>query len=235
MLRNNNLHTMSKNNLIFFTVMLLNVLHVSAQVNDAQFWSEVKISHKISRNKTISADFGMRFSENISEIGTAYSEFNFDQKITKNWEISCGYRYSSKRKNEDLYTNRHRANIDLSYKNNYNLFGFKLRTRGVIEFKNIFSSPEGIVPQYSWNNKLEVKYSLLKKVKPFVSLESYLSFSKTNNTQQYDITKIRSSLGVEYKINKRQSLEFFYLFEQEFNQKNLERNFVSGINYICSF
>lgn len=228
-------HKMSKIKIIFLTIILLNVFHLYAQVNDAQLWSEFKISHKLSSNNTLSADFGLRISENISEIGTAYSELDFEHKLSKMFEISAGYRFFSKRKNEDLYSNRHRLNIDVTFKTNYYLFGFQLRTRGEMEYKNILSSNDGMVPEFTWCNKAELKYNFSKKIKPFFYLESYNSLSESKYTQYYDLTKYRCCIGGEYKITKRKSLEFYYLFESELNQKNPERHFITGVSYICTF
>ncbi|MFZ4399468.1 MAG: DUF2490 domain-containing protein [Bacteroidales bacterium] len=227
---------MSRFNFIFLTIWLISCSYTMfAQTNDAQIWTEVKIDHKLNRKFTSYLDAGLRFSENITETGLAYSEIGLDYKINKSWELSGGYRYASKRKNEDYYSVRHRFNLDLTLKKSYYLFNFQLRTRAEMQYKDVFTSVNGSIPDYQWRNKLQLKYNFTKKFKPFIYLESYTSFSASTYTQYLDITKMKYCLGTEYKINKRNSIECYYLIQQEYHQKNPYNYFVYGITYNYSF
>jgi len=208
---------------------------LNAQTNDAQLWTNIKIDHKINSNITAYIDGGLRFNENYSETGTSYSEIGMDFKLNKTWGISGGYRYFSKRKNEDFYSVKHRFNLDVSFKKSYYLFNFQLRSRAEIKYKDIWTSLNGKVPDYQWLNKAQLKYNFNKKIKPYFYIESYNSLSVSAFTQYLDITKMKYCIGFEFKINKRNSFEFFYLIQKEYHQKNPFTDFVTGISYNYSF
>lgn len=218
--------------LLIATYSLFCLLNLSAQTNDAQLWADLKLEYKLNEESSFYVQSGIRFSENISKIGLAFTEVGGDYELNKTWALGASYRYYLNRKNEDLYSNRHKLNLDLSFKKNYYLLGFKLRTRVQMEYKDFYSSNDGLVPSFEWRNKLELKYKLTKKFKPFVSFECYLPIT---NSDYFELNKTKYSFGFEYKINKRNSLEIYYLYQQQCNQNNPTRDFVTGISYICSF
>ncbi|NVN95675.1 MAG: DUF2490 domain-containing protein [Bacteroidetes bacterium] len=228
---------MSKLKIFFIIITIIfSAYKVFAQTNDAQLWTDVKIDHKFNSNITAYIEGGLRFSENLSETGTAYSEIGMDYKLNKTWVLSGGYRYFSKRKNEDFYSIRHRFNLDVSFKKSYYLFTFQLRTRAEMEYKDILTSVKGMIPDYQWLNKVQVKYNFTKRIKPYLYLESYNSLSPSQkHTQFFDITKMRYCIGAEYKINKRKSFELYYLIQNEYHQKDPYNYFVTGLSYSFSF
>jgi len=211
---------------------LLSLLDMSAQTNDAQLWADLKLDHKLNSNASIYGQVGSRFSENISKIGMGFAELGTDYELNKTWEIGASYRFYSSRKNEDLYSNRHKFNLDLSFKKSYYLLSLKLRTRAQMQFKDIYCSSDGKIPGFQWRNKLELKYKLTKKIKQFFYFECYLPLS---NSESFELTKTKYCIGGEYKINKRNSFEIYYLYQGQLHQNNPDRDFVTGISYICSF
>ena len=218
--------------LLIVVYTLLISLNLSAQINDAQLWSDVKFNYKLSKSASFYAESSLRFTNNISSIGLGYLEIGTEYKLGKKWEISGGYRFYEKRKKKhDYFSNNHRLNIDLAFKKNYYLFSFQLRTRAEMEYADIYSSNES-VPTFKWRNKIQVKYSLTKKIKPFLSLEYYFPLSSSN---YFELVKSRYCIGSEYKINRHNSLEIYYLIENQFHQVDPNNNYVTGISYICSF
>lgn len=210
-------------------------LDVLAQMNDAQLWTAVNVEHKFTSHINSYIEGGLRFSENITEFGITYSEIGMDYKINKTFELSGGYRYFSKRKNEDFYSIRHRFNLDLSLKKSYYLFNFQLRTRIEMEYKDMYTSVDGLIPEYKWLNKVQLKYNFTKKIKPYFYLESYNSLTTSKHTRNFDIIKMRYCIGAEYKINKHNIIELYYLIENEYHQKNPYNYFVTGISFNHSF
>ena len=106
-----------------------------AQVNDAQLWADFQISHKVSDITSIEWENGMRINENISEFGFYYSEISTKFKLYKGLSLSGNYRFATKRKLDDSFSNRHRFSFDLSYKTSYRQITLSLRSRAQAEFK----------------------------------------------------------------------------------------------------
>lgn len=210
----------------------LSFVNSNAQVKDVQLWADFQISHKVSDITSIEWENGLRVNENISEFGFYYSEISTKFKLYKGLSLSGNYRFAAKRKIDDSYSNRHRFSLDLGYKTSFRQFTLSLRSRVQTEFKNVETKPKGSIPESAWRNKIQIKYSLNKKIKPFVSSEFYIPIL---NSERFELNKLRSSIGFEYKLNKRNSLEPYYLIDYQLNEKNPHRYFVFGISYICSF
>lgn len=224
---------MSKSKILFSAVcLLLSLAELSAQTNDAQLWADLTLGHKINSNTSVYGQIGTRFSENVSTLGMGFAEVGADYELNRAWGLGASYRFYSARKNEDRYSNRHKFNLDLSFKQNYYLLSLKIRTRLQMSFKDIYSSDDGKIPAFDWRNKLELKYKLTKKIKPFLYFECYLPLS---DSQPFELTKTKYCIGVEYKVNKRNSFEFYYLFQAQQHKNDPDRDFVTGISYICSF
>jgi hypothetical protein len=218
--------------LLIAVYTLLCLVDLSAQVNDAQLWADIKLDYKLNKHTSFYAESSLRFTNNISSIGLGYLEVGTEQKLGKMWEVSGGYRFYEKRKKKhDYFSNNHRLNLDLSFKKNFYLFSFQLRTRAEMEYTDIYSS-SGSIPAFQWRNKAQVKYSLTKKIKPFFYMEYYFPLSNSDN---FELVKSRYCIGSEYKINKHNSLEIYYLIENQFHQVDPNNSYVTGISYICSF
>lgn len=219
-------------NLLLSFLFSLSFFISKAQIKDAQLWNDIQISHKVSDITTIEWENGFRINENISELGFYYSEISTKLKLYKNFSLSANYRFGLKREIDDLYTKQHRFSLDLGYKTSYRQFTFSLRSRVQTEFKNFQTSQKGSIPESTWRNKIQIKYSLNKRIKPFISSEFYVPIL---SSERFELNKIRSIVGFEYKFNKRNSIEPYYLIDYQLNKKNPHRYFVFGISYICSF
>ena len=107
-----------------------------------------------------------------------------------------------------------------------------MRGRFQSQYTDFNSSAAGHVPDYYTRIKLTVKYDLKKKLTPYLSSEEFIpSFAGEGIL----IDGLRLSAGIEYDLNKRTSLDFFYMIQKEYNVKNPETDFVIGLGYFHSF
>ena len=66
-----------------------------------------------------------------------------------------------------------------------------------------------------------------KKYEPFVSTEIYYLL---DNSGKY-FNRIRYKIGTDYELNKRNTINLFYMIQQELNSKNPVRAFILGLGY----
>jgi hypothetical protein len=209
------------NKFILFIVFALPYLGHSQVVSDAKLWTGISISKAIDDFEfTFSED--VRFDENMTHIDKVFSELGVEYKLVKGVYAGANYRFS--RDNDYTsknYNIRHRFDLSLTLKHKYENFRFSFRTK--YQTKN--ATPEENSPTFS-RNKFAVKYKLENDFTPFVSYEFYYQFN-----EEKVINRTRISLGSAYKINKKNALKFFYLFENRFNVKALKHNHIYGISY----
>lgn len=224
-----------KNGLLFFlcTFGLLSVsFSLSAQVKDAGLWislnAEKKITSKLSA--TLSQEF--RMNENISELGTVFTEAGVAYKLFKKGFAGLSYRFIQKRKVDDFYSLRHRLNVDAGYRFKVKKISLTVRERLQTQYTDVNTSPEGHIPEYYLRSKFTFKYNLEKKYTPFIAAEV---FYQLNNAEGNEIDNIRYSAGFDYEINKLHSVDLFYLINKEVNVNAPWTEFIVGIGYKYTF
>jgi len=224
---------MAKNKILYCTILNLFLLGlVHAQNNDMQLWTTISLEKKITKTFSLNYAEEVRFNENISEVGQFFSDIGGTYKINKAWRISANYRFTNKRQLDDSYSKRHRYYVDLSYRKKFDKIVIMFRTRFQSQYSDIYSSYTGIIPDYYSRNKLTLKPDLDKKYSPYISAEM---FYQLNNPEGNNLDNMRYTGGIEYKFNKKASLDLFYMIQQEYNVAKPQRDFVVGIGYNINF
>ncbi len=217
--------------LLVFVLLLLFISNSHAQTQDANLWMNVAIEKKITPKFSIGISQEFRMNENITELGTFFTDLCFNYKITKNIRVSANYRIINKRRLDDSYSLRHRYYFDLSFRKKYRPVIFNFRTRFQSQYKDVLSSNDGKVPSNTLRNKLTVKFDAGKKLQPYISAEIYTPLHRP-----FDIfiDNTRYSAGVEYEINRMHTIDVFYLFQKEYNINKPQIDHVLGIGYFIS-
>lgn len=212
--------------------MLLMSISAFAQWNDAQLWTSVTLEKKIIKQLSVSISEEVRFSDNITEVGSFFTDIGLTYKFHKNWRLSGDYRFTNKIRLDNSYSKRHRYYFDLSYRRKFYQFTVMLRTRFQSQYKDVNSSETGHLPEYYSRNKLTLKYNITRTISPYLSAEAFIPL---NNPKVQGIDNMRYCLGLEWEFVKNSTLDVFYLIQQEYQVKNRERDFVAGIGYYYSF
>lgn len=224
---------MNKKRFYFLLVFELCLLtKAQSQVNDAGLWMSLNAEKKITSKFSLSFSQEFRLNENISELGTAFTELGAEYKVYKKIFVGLSYRFLQKRQVDDFYSLRHRVNIDAGYRLKTHKISFTIRERFQTQYKDVNTSPEGHLPEYYLRNKLSVKYDLGKKYTPFLSAEI---FYQLNNPAGNEIDNLRYAGGFSYEVNKFHSIDLFYLINKEINVNNPWTEYVIGIGYKYSF
>jgi long-subunit fatty acid transport protein len=221
-----------KNKLLFFLFFYFITASLYAQVNDAGLWTSINIDKKISKKFSISLSEEIRFNENISEMGSIFTDAGINYKINKIIRISGNYRFINKRRIDDSYSQRHRYYFDFSIRTKFQYFTLMFRTRYQSQYKDIYSSPDGKVAENYIRNKLTIKYELDKKWSFYGSFEM---FSPLRTYDKILFDNLRYNAGIEYSINKMHSIDLSYLIQKEYNVKNPWTDYVICVGYNFSF
>lgn len=213
-------------------IFLLLFTKATAQVKDAGLWLNFSMEKKFTKKISASLSQELRFNENISELGTAFTEVGGEYKFNKRFTGELYYRYVQKRQLNDYYLNSHRWFVDLSYKRKIKKISFTLRQRVQAQVRALETSSESKLPEYYMRTKLALKMDLDKKYTPFIAGEIfYPAFSG----QDLFIDNTRFSLGFEYDFNKRHSVTLFYMINTEVNVNDPWTDYISGASYKYSF
>jgi len=215
-------------NTVFVFFGLLIGLNSYSQVQDASLWMNVSIEKKIIPTLSVSINQEFRMNENISELGTFFTDVGLNYKINKFLKFSASYRFINKRRLDDSYSIRHRYYFDLVVRKKFNPVTLSFRTRFQSQYADVFSSEDGKIPDYYSRNKLTLKVDAGNNIQPYVYAELFSPLKRPYNVF---IDNTRYCLGVEYSINRMNTIDVFYMFQKECNVKNPETAHVIGVGY----
>ena len=218
--------------LLFVCLFYLKIPVAFSQVKDAGLWSSVNLEKKITQKLTAGLSEELRFNENITELGTAFTEIGVDYKFYKFVSLGISYRFIQKRRVDDFYSTRHRYNIDLSLKYKIKKISVSLRERFQTQYADVNTSEDGKIAERYLRNKLTLKYDLDKKYTPYISCELFYQLS---NPEGNEFDNIRYAAGFNYEFNKKMSVDLFYLINKEFHVNDPWTEYISGIGFNYSF
>ena len=200
----------------------------SSQVNDAGLWLSANVEKKIYRSFSVTFTEEVRMNENITEIGAIFSDLGLSYKFLKRFRVSANVRYINKRRLDDSYDNRIRYYFDLSYREKVNPVIFLFRVRLQSQYTDIFSSPDGKIPDKYARTKLTVKLDLNKRMEPYLYAESFFLLNDPNGML---FNGTRYCAGIEYSFSKHHMVDIFYMIQKEYQVNNPEMDFIIGIGY----
>ena len=221
------IHLFKQKVLIMLIIACSSVIY--AQEEDMELWTGIQVEKNITENLKTSFEQEFRFNENISDTKKIYSELGLSYKINKNIRISASYRFEKRRKIEDYYVNRHCFYASVILKNKINRFALAFRTQYKTKYVSSYSEEYGSIPKDYLRNKLSLKYNIKKN--PITPLFYCESFYQLDNPEGNKFDKIRYALGADYKINKKNNLNIFYMLQKQFNVNSPVNSCIIGIGY----
>ncbi|MCX6249970.1 MAG: DUF2490 domain-containing protein [Bacteroidetes bacterium] len=229
---------------ILYYSLFLFLTFVSSRVfsqpqNDAGLWLDINVEKKITHVFSVTFTEELRMNENITEAGTLLSDLGLEYRFLKKFRIGAHYRYTSKRRLDDSYDNRHRWYVDVHYKEKVRPVTLVLRLRYQSQYTDIYSSEKGMVPKDHLVPKLTIKYDLKCKYEPYIYGETYYIVGSRAehkyNPAGNPLDQWRICAGVEYTINRMHMIDLHYLVNKEENVKDPVTSYVVGLSYYFTF
>ncbi|MDI9879207.1 DUF2490 domain-containing protein [Flectobacillus longus] len=177
------------------------------QETDIRSWTGVSLEKKLNKHISLNANLQVRTTDNFTAVGSYVGEFGLGYKINKHWEVSAYYRFSKRQKwdkSEDAYIYKpfHRFYANIDYDRKISIFKLSYRLRYQDQFKD---TDTGLEETKSYlRNKIELAYPNKTRFTPSISADFFYKIGE-------DFDQIRYKAGVDYIVNKRNSvgLTFF--------------------------
>ena len=158
----------------------------------------------------------LQFSGSYISVGASY-------KYNKNWSVETQYRFKT-----SYLENKNRIRIGATYSHKLNKL--QLSNRLLLQYSFAYLGTDyayNNMPSVSLRNRLQAKYPLTTKIDAIVSIEPFLYFSNKGDK----VSQVRSILGINYDIGKKQSISLFYLTQYQWKpQQDVLTNAI-GITY----
>lgn len=222
--------------IIFFVGVLIWTCFAgkAQQSNDAGMWNTLSIQHSLTKKVNLVIDQEFRLRENYQRINLFYTNIGIDYKYNKFLKISPTYRTIQKKRLDGTYSFRHRLMLDVTVKKKFEKITLSERIRYQAEVQDYYTSRKGKLVEQFLRFKTDIKYAATEKLTPYYSIEfRYQIHAPRGDGPLYDngFRRVRNVLGVEYEINKKNSINVYYLYQTEFTISTPESIFILGIGY----
>ena len=204
--------------LLALTIFFCSNLHFSQTAQpetDFQIWNETQLIFPIVKEKdsqgkqTEKVLFfitgNLRFGRKLPRLVDERIGFGFDFKVNKYVTLTPSYLYRAGQpfQGSKEYENRLRFAVNLEKK----WKTFSLRDRNLLEYRLRHSRADSV----RYRNKFQFNYPVIKDKKemftPFAANEVFYDF------REKTFTRDEVSLGLSKKLNKNQTIDFYYLLQ----------------------
>ena len=216
--------TMIKRPLIF-TFFIIVTLTGFSQEQDFGAWYGINLKYKITSRLNFNSNSSLRTLNNASDIDIWYLEAGISYKLIKYVSVDGYYRWIFTNEFDNNFFARHRWYTDVKGGYEINRIEIIARLRYQLQYKTYINEENDKIPDQYFRFKAQIKYNWPKfPVDPFISFEMYypLNYNSVNF-----IDKKRFSVGMEYKIKKKHSIEAEYIFQRDYLPLLSDMNIIS--------
>lgn len=186
------------------------------QYQDFGIWTGVKVEKELSKKGSVFGEVQGRVMQNATQLANLFLQVGGAYSFADWYELSASYRYANF---SEFDVNR----IDV-----YNTFKFKVNDNS---FALRLQYQQSFVTRKIQGNRLRVrfKYSFKvnKKFKPYLKAQYFY----TNFYDYKNWNRQRYSIGAVVRVAKKNYVNIFYQYENEFNVANPASEFVFGVKY----
>lgn len=193
--------------ILLILISLISII-ARAQTPALGVWAGVGVEKKFGKSFSVEANGQVRFTDNFTITRAYLGEVGLGYRLSKHWKLGAFYRYTGRRKYDKeegkyYYRPYHRFYGELSF--DHKIWG-GLKGDYRLRYQNQFKDDvEGLVADNSYvRTKFELSYDFKKRVTPFVSADIFYLIAQSPDASGID--QIRTKVGVDISLTKRQSL-----------------------------
>lgn len=208
---------------------------VAQTTNDAGLWCTFNLEKKLGDKFSVFLTEEYRVRENFTRNNLFYTDLGFSYKPADFIKVSLSYRTIQKFLEDNSISFRNRGMLDILLKKKVGNFGLSFRQRFQSEYRNVYSSELGAIPEWYARSKFTIKYDLNKPVTPYIGTEFRYQI---NNPRSVEVNglwhRARFFAGFDYKINDKHTLGSYYLIQREWNVSSPQNLYIIGLEYSIS-
>lgn len=220
--------------ILLTSLVLLTSQQSFAQNDDLGMAANVEVSKKIFRGLDASIEEEFRLRDNMSETDRFSTALGLSYKLNPYFKFGGAYNLINYNHPKKSWEVRHRYYLFIQGSYSFSRFNVSLRERFQSTYREgVTETSTRANPKKYLRSKISVSYNIRKsKFEPFTSCEFYNTLNdKTNNRMD----RISYILGSKYKLNKRNSLEFYYRYINFNEDDDAQNKHIIGVGYSHKF
>jgi hypothetical protein len=218
--------------LLFSLLLLLASGALYGQERDFGLWYELNAEKSLNKKFDLEASAMVRTFRDGSKIEEAYFEAGATYNLNKYLGFTASYRIGNYVENDDMYHIRHKWFGDIKGYLPVKRFHFSVRLRLQIMDKIYTENQSDDKAVYDGRLKFRCIYKIPKfPVDPYASFETFTPVFRSSGRL---IDKSRTTVGLEYKINKKNFINTEYIYQRD-NSPELSIMHIISLSYTFKF
>ena len=209
----------------------------------------IDVKKRLARGLDLSLNEEFRVEDNMKKVDRLNTQIALSYKVNRYFRVKANYvlmaMYDTKRDDTGAITDRdwslrHRFALDLvaTYPVGHWRFSLRERIQTTIRTDSI-DSREKVSPAWCLRHRLQVQYEPpYKPIKPYAYVELRNTLNVQDVVGENYLSRVRVGLGLEYILNARSSLDFYYMFDyaKDYDvgftrNKGLLKEFITELGY----
>jgi hypothetical protein len=205
---------------------------LSAQYSDFGMWNTVSINKEITDKFTVGIDQELRLRDNLTTLHMLYTNVGASYKFSDNFKVSLVYRFIDRHKEDLTWGIRHRIFTDLTFKVKPGDFTIAYRARFQAEWRAAgYSGEFGNIPEIFMRNQVKIGYKATSNLEPYIGTEVRWQIQNPRIPYHQSIDRARYFTGVNYEINKHNTVGTYFLVQKEVNVIDRQSLYIWGLEY----
>jgi hypothetical protein len=198
-------------------------LRVASAGEDVRFWQVFGIDLTPVKRFKLYIEKQLRYEGTLTDMESDISEVGLRYKVTKWLDLRVDYRFESQYREK---RDRVDGNVILGW--NWKGFSLSNRFRLQKEFIETLSREDA---ETVFRDRLLLTLRPKNRLRPFAGGEIFLGLGEDGKK----LDKFRLMTGLEYDVNSRVTLSFFYIYQRDLGEKTNESWNVLGGRFRYSF
>jgi hypothetical protein len=193
-----------------------------------------KFDANLTNKWAIEVEEELRFDHNCTQLDRWLNSVTVEYPFLHN-RMHVGLTGGAIRRYNDrgYYENRFRVGVDVNYAETFRRFKFSFRSRVMATFRDENVADYRVNPKLYWRNRLQASYQAPNsRFKYSLSVELHWLL---NDPKASVVDNVRTVLSVDYRLSRRQHLEFSARMDNDIQVKKPVDRFYFGITYHYKF
>lgn len=193
-----------------------------------------KFDANLTNKWAIEVEEELRFDHNCTQLDRWLNSVTVEYSFLHN-RMHVGLTGGAIRRYNDrgYYENRFRVGVDVNYAETFRRFKFSFRSRVMATFRDETVADYRVNPKLYWRNRLQASYQAPNsRFKYSLSVELHWLL---NDPKASVVDNVRTVLSVDYRLSRRQHLEFSARMDNDIQVKKPVDRFYFGITYHYKF
>jgi len=210
-----------KRHLLFlFSLSLANSLLAQSNA-DTQLWLGVSVKKPLSNGFSISGQYRVRRTDNISTFKGSYLYLTLEKKINKTFNIETSYRLSMI---DNLLYHRYALGMEAQVKAGKHKFILRpmvqyQKQAASADIETSYNSKSYFRPRLTWKMDVSERIEFYTYLEPFYKIDNKINVNWWQN-----------SVGFKYETINKVKLNPYFIWQPDYTHQQLRTNYILGLD-----